>query len=42
MHSETKTGRLHVKTVRSLAHGIMDGFITYFSNFYKKKSFIYL
>lgn len=42
MHLETKTGRFHAKTVCSLAHGITDGFITYFSNFCNKKSFIYL
>jgi len=42
MHLETKTGRLHAETVCSLAHRVMGGFITYFSNCYNKKSFIYL
>lgn len=42
IHLETKTRKLYTKTTCSLAPGILDDFITYFSIFYNMKSTIYL
>lgn len=42
IHLETKTRKLYTKTTCSLAPGILDDFITYFSIFYNMKSAIYL